>query len=132
NLDIVNLIEAVLMFLSRNKHPESPLNEMHDLFSPISSELFASGGSALIECIIGPDEACASRFLQWRPKVSEVTSSSQPEWQNWIRRTHAPRRASRRHSLIGGHGSRFYQLPTRAVRAAEEGTLAMIRTYSFR
>jgi len=83
----VNLIEAVLMFLSRNKHPESPLNEMHDLFSPISPELFASGGSALIECIIGPDEACASRFLQWRLKVSEVTSRSQPEWQNWIRTT---------------------------------------------
>jgi len=36
--------------------------------------------------------------------------------------------ASWRHSLIGGHGSRFYQQPTRAVRAAEEGTLAIIRT----
>jgi len=39
--------------------------------------------------------------------------------------------ACRRHSLIGGHGSRFYHQPTRAVRAAEDGTLAIIRALSF-
>jgi hypothetical protein len=35
--------------------------------------------------------------------------------------------ASRRHSLIGGHGSRFYQQPTRAVTAVEQSPVAIIR-----
>jgi hypothetical protein len=38
--------------------------------------------------------------------------------------------ASSRHSLIGGHGSRFYQQPTRDVTAAEQSPVAIIRTRS--